>query len=126
MALKKEFKPRAGHGSSWFRLHVPGCLPPAASQQVRAHPFNHHPGFTLSVFHGWGDFEGLKRKSVPDGCKEKSRHALGRQCRGAASLPRSRELTSLSRTARGGKNTTLVTVTFPNDCSPTHSGFALF
>lgn len=83
-------------------------------------------GFTLSVFHGWGDFESLKRKSVPDGCKEKSRHALGRQCRGAASLPRSRELTSLSRTARGGKNTTLVTVTFPNDCSPTHSGCALF
>lgn len=60
-------------------------------------------GFNPSVFHGWGDFEGLKRESVPDGCKEKSRPALGRRCRGAASLPRSRELTSLSRTARGGK-----------------------
>lgn len=81
-------------------------------------------GFTLSVFHGWEDFEGLKRKSVPDGWKEKSRHALGRWCHMAASLPRSREPTLVSRAARGGGETqqlswSLFQITVP------HSGFVL-
>lgn len=41
----------AGSGS-----HVPGCSLPAASQQVRAHPFNHHSGLHSLCFSWLGAF----------------------------------------------------------------------
>lgn len=69
MTLSNEFNPRAGHGSSRFwlaraRLHT-ACSTRPPNRSMLAH-LTTTLGLTFPVFHGWGDFEGLKTKSVPD------------------------------------------------------------
>lgn len=68
MTLNNELKPKAGHGSSQLSPHallLTACSTHLPNRSTLARLIT-ALGLNVAVFHGWGDFEGLKTKSVPD------------------------------------------------------------
>jgi len=66
VTLNNEFKPTAGHGRSQFWLPCALLLTARGTHLPMLAHLITTLGLAFSVFHGWGDFEGLKTKSVPD------------------------------------------------------------